>query len=128
MAKVAVCGSRSIDSYELVRDVLDHLLVPGDVILSGNAPGADRLGERYGAEAGLEVKIIPSQWEKHGLKGTMMRNEVILRSADVVICFWDGKSEGTRHMLEIARRAHKLLAEIAPDGRLRLFRNPRQLH
>ncbi len=127
MAKVAVGGSRSIESYQLICDVLDNLLVEGDVILSGNAPGADRLGERYGNENGYDVKLIPSEWEKHGLKATMMRNEVLLKACDFVICFWDGESEGTRHMIEIATREKKLLAEVGVDGRLRLGLNPRRL-
>ncbi len=128
MAKVAVGGSRTINSYELIKSVLDMLLVEGDIVLSGNAPGVDRFGERYAEEAGLEFKIIPSEWDKHGLKATMMRNEVILRSADFAICFWDGESQGTRHMLEIAKRERKLLAEVRPDGYLKLFLNPRRLY
>lgn len=127
MAKVAVGGSRSIESYDLVKGVLEQLLVRGDIVLSGNAPGTDRLGERYAQEAGLEYKIIPSEWEKHGFKATMMRNEVLLRSADFVIIFWDGASKGAGHMLEISKRAKKLLAEVRPDGYLRLFLNPRML-
>jgi predicted Rossmann fold nucleotide-binding protein DprA/Smf involved in DNA uptake len=125
MAKVAVGGSRSIDSQEMAEGVLDQLLVDGDVILSGNAPGVDRMGEEYARKRGLEVKIIPSEWDKHGFKATMMRNEVLLKSSDFVICFWDGQSEGTRHMLDIAKRARKLLAEVRPDGYLKLFLNPR---
>ncbi|MGB9711684.1 MAG: DUF2493 domain-containing protein [Dissulfurimicrobium sp.] len=127
MAKVAVCGSRSINSYGLVKDVLDQLLIEEDVVLSGNAPGVDRMGEEYARQRGLEVKIIPSEWAKHGLKATMMRNEVLLRSSDFVICFWDGLSEGAGHMLEISKRARKLLAEVRIDGYLKLFLNPRRL-
>ena len=127
MAKVAVGGSRSIEDFDLVKKVLDNLLVEGDVILSGNAPGADRLGERYGKENGYPVKLIPSEWEKHGLKATMMRNEVLLKACDFVICFWDGESKGTRHMLDIAIREKKLLAEVRPDGFLRLWLNPRRM-
>ncbi len=127
MAKIAVGGSRSFEDYELVKEVLDKLLIEGDVILSGNAPGADRLGERYGSESGLKVKIIPSEWEKHGLKATMMRNEVIVHTADLVIVFWDGESKGAKHMIDIAKRAKKLLAQVRPDGFLKLWLNPRRL-
>ena len=127
MAKVAVGGSRSFDSYELVKGVLDMLLVDEDILLSGNAPGADRLGERYAEENEMEWKIIPSEWDKHGLKATMMRNEVILKTADCAIIFWDRKSEGSRHMIDIALRAKKLLAIVYPDGNIKLHMNPRKL-
>jgi hypothetical protein len=127
MAKVGVGGSMSFDTYDLVKEVLDQLLVEGDIVLSGNAPGADRLGEEYARRTGLEYKIIPSEWDKHGLKATRMRNEVLLRSADFVICFWDGESEGAKHMLDIAKRTRKLLAEVRRDGYLRLFLNSRRL-
>ena len=125
MAKIAVGGSRSIDSYEMVSEVLGNLLRDEDIILSGNAPGADRLGERFGREKGIEVKIIPSEWDRHGFKATMMRNEVLLKSADYVICFWDGESKGTRHMMELALKSKKLLAEVRPDGYMKLYHNPR---
>lgn len=127
MAKVAIGGSRNVDSIELVTEVLDQILVEDDIILSGNAPGADRMGEEYARQRDMECKIIPSEWNKHGLKATMMRNEVILKAADFVICFWDGQSEGTKHMLDIAKRAKKLLAEVRPDGFLKLYMNPRRL-
>jgi len=126
MAKIAIGGSRSINSYELIKKVLDNLLMPGDIILSGNAPGADRLGERYAQEHGFEYKIIPSEWDKHGLKATMMRNEVLLNASDCLILFWDGKSEGSKHMLKIAKQSKKLLAEVRTDGFLKLELNPRK--
>ncbi len=127
MAKIAVAGSRSFDSYELIKNVLDMLMVSDDTLYSGNAPGADRLGERYAEENEIEWKIIPSEWDKHGLKATMMRNEVLLRSADCAIVFWDRKSEGSKHMIDIAKRAKKLLAVVFPDGNLKLYMNPRKL-
>lgn len=128
MAKVAVCGSRSFESYQIVEDVLKNVLIDGDVVLSGNAPGADRLGEEYAKKNGLEMKIIPSEWDRHGLKATMMRNDVLLKAADFVVCFWDGESQGTKHMLNISKRAKKLLAEVRLDGHLKLHLNPRLLH
>lgn len=125
MAKIGVCGSRSINSYELVASVLDKLLVEGDIILSGNAPGADQLGEEYALRNGFECRHVPSEWENHGPKATMLRNEVLLKAADYIICFWDGESEGTRHMIEIAKKAKKLLALVTKEGCMTLYLNPR---
>lgn len=127
MAKIAVSGSRSIDSYDLIGSVLDNLLVEGDIILSGNAPGADRLGEEYAEKNGYECRLVPSEWENHGPKATMLRNEVLLKACDFIICFWDGESEGAKHMVDIAKKAKKLLALVNSDGYIKLFMNPRLL-
>lgn len=127
MAKIAVGGSRNFIDYEVIKEVLDDLFLEGDTLLSGNAPGADRLGEKYAQEHGIEYKIIPSEWDKHGLKATMMRNEVLLKAADFTVLFWDGESEGSKHMIDIARRARKLLAVVRPDGWCKLYLNPRRL-
>ncbi len=127
MARIAVGGSRNFTDYNVIKEVLDDFFLEGDILLSGNAPGADRLGERYAAEHGIECKIIPSEWDKHGLKATMMRNEVLLRAADFAILFWDGESEGSKHMIDIALRAKKLLAVVRLDGWCRLYMNPRRL-
>lgn len=127
MAKIAVGGSRKFTDYDIISEILDDFFMEGDVLLSGNAPGADRLGEKYAKENSIEYKIIPSEWDKHGLKATMMRNEVLLKAADFAIIFWDGESEGSKHMIDIALRAKKLLAEVRPDGWCRLHLNPRRL-
>ena len=127
MAKIAVGGSRNFTDYEVIKAVLDDLFLEGDTLLSGNAPGADRLGEKYAQEHNIEFKIIPSEWDKHGLKATMMRNEVLLKSADFAVLFWDGESEGSKHMIDIALRARKLLAVVRPDGWCKLHLNPRRL-
>jgi hypothetical protein len=127
LAKIAVSGSRSIDSFDLVSAVLDNILVEGDIILSGNAPGADRLGEEYAEKNGYERRLVPSEWENHGPKATMLRNEVLLKACDFIICFWDGKSEGAKHMIDISKKAKKLLALVNSDGYIKLFMNPRLL-
>jgi hypothetical protein len=127
LAKIAISGSRSIDSFELVSNVLDNILVEGDILLSGNAPGVDRLGEEYARENGYECRLVPSEWENHGPKATMLRNEVLLKASDFIICFWDEKSEGAKHMIDIAKKAKKLLALVNPQGFVKLFMNPRLL-
>ena len=53
------------------------------------------------------VAWIRADWERFGRAAGMRRNEQLLQCVkpDVVIAFWDGKSPGTRNMIEHARAA-----------------------
>jgi hypothetical protein len=33
-----------------------------------------------------------------------MRNEEMARSSDAAVVFWDGKSKGTKHMIDISKK------------------------
>lgn len=107
--KIIVAGSRSFTDYSLLERKLDILLSrkvergePIEII-SGGARGADALGERYPRERGYECTVIPADWQKYGRSAGYRRNEQMAAMADAVVCFWDGQSPGTRHMIEIAR-------------------------
>jgi hypothetical protein len=71
-------------------------------IVSGTAAGADTLGERYAQEKGYEVKKFPAQWDLYGKSAGYKRNQQMAEYADGLIAFWDGKSRGTKHMIDIA--------------------------
>ena len=73
-------------------------------IVSGTAAGADTLGERYAQEKGYEVKKFPAQWDLYGKSAGYKRNQQMAEYADGLIAFWDGKSKGTKHMIDIANK------------------------
>lgn len=102
---IVVAGSRTFSDYEQLRDTLDQALsgILQPVIISGMARGADALGCRYAAERGLRVVQMPARWESDGKQAGYRRNERMGDRADQVICFWDGQSRGTRHMIELAQ-------------------------
>ena len=115
--KVVVCGSRGFKNYELLKSKLDTLLVnkidsSRVVILSGCARGADICGENYAIESWLDIERFPAQWEKYGKSAGPRRNELMLQQADAVVAFWDGKSRGTAHMIEITRKSGKPLRVV----------------
>jgi len=70
----------------------------------GDDAGADRLGEQWASKHGIPVKQFPAQWRKHGHSAGYKRNETMADNADALIALWDGKSRGTKHMIDIARR------------------------
>ena len=47
---------------------------------------------------------FPADWDKYGKAAGYKRNEEMARNADALIAFWDGKSRGTKHMIDLAKK------------------------
>ena len=107
-ARVIVAGGRRFNDYPLLERTLDRLIYRkcrrNEVeIVSGTAPGADTLGERWAHKRGYRVKQFPADWKEHGRAAGPLRNEQMGAYATHLIAFWDGHSSGTRHMIETAK-------------------------
>lgn len=114
--KVIIAGGRDFSNYELLQEKCDHLLrnkllTHNVEIVSGCARGADALGIKYAEELKLNVLKFPADWEKFGKRAGYLRNEQMAEVADVLIAFWDGKSKGTKHMIDLADK-YKLFVRI----------------
>lgn len=103
MLKVIIAGGRDFNDYAKVISVLSNLKHPFEVVC-GEARGADALGKRYANEHNLTVHSFPADWTTHGKSAGYKRNEQMAEFADACISFWDGKSRGTKHMIDIATR------------------------
>ncbi len=104
--KVIIAGSRIFNDYEILHQKCDYILskVSEVEIVSGTAYGADKLGKRYANEKGYRLTQFPADWEKYGKSAGYKRNEEMAKYADSLIAFWDGKSKGTKHMIDLAER------------------------
>ena len=104
--KVIIAGGRNFRDYDKLKESCDNILVNQKEvqIVSGTAAGADTLGERYAQEKGYEVKKFPAQWDLYGKSAGYKRNQQMAEYADGLIAFWDGKSKGTKHMIDIANK------------------------
>ena len=74
------------------------------VIISGHALGADSLDERYAQERGFKIETYPADWKKYGRAAGPIRNEQMANIANALIAFWDGKSKGTKNMINLAKK------------------------
>lgn len=106
---IIVAGSRGFNDYELLKKTLDSILISGKLcrIVSGTAQGADQLGERYAIERKQLIKRFPADWEKYGKRAGYIRNKEMGEYADAAIVFWDGKSRGTKMMIDIMKELGK---------------------
>ena len=105
--KVIIAGCRDFDDYELLKEKCDDFLQDEKkedvIIISGHASGTDALGERYAQERGFQLETYPADWKAHGRAAGSIRNARMASAANLLIAFWDGKSRGTKNMIETAK-------------------------
>ncbi len=110
MYKVRICGCRDFFDYELLKEKCLFYLsdkLPDVIIYSGNGRGADSMGEQFAHEIGLEPVIYKPDWDFDGKSAGPKNNEKIVKEVDAAICFWDGKSRGTKHTIDFCIKHNK---------------------
>jgi YspA, cpYpsA-related SLOG family len=105
---VVIAGTRSFHDYAVLeRAINESGWLIGEVV-SGCANGVDQLGERWAAQHGIPVRKFPAQW-RHPTTGEFdkaagfRRNSQMAHYASGLIALWDGKSPGTKHMIQQIR-------------------------
>jgi hypothetical protein len=103
---VIIAGGRDFDDYGLLKKKCSHILInlPKAVIVSRGAKGADTLGETFAASKNFSVIRFRADWTLYGKRAGIIRNTEMAVNSDALIAFWDGKSSGTKHMIEEAKR------------------------
>jgi hypothetical protein len=107
--RVIITGSRDWSdpnaARKLIADRLFDLPVES-VIVHGAARGADRFAHQEAQKLGLLVEPHPADWDTYGKSAGFRRNaEMISLGADLVLAFWNGKSNGTKHTIDLAHKA-----------------------
>lgn len=98
--KVAIICSRNL----VVSDLQRYL--PDDVteIISGGAIGIDSCARSYARENKIKLTEFLPEYEKYGRGAPLKRNLQIIAYADMVIAFWDGKSRGTKFVIDQCKK------------------------
>lgn len=102
--RVIIAGSRDITDYKQVEAAYLSSNIPITEIVSGGARGVDALGEQVAKNFGIPIKVFPADWDKHGKRAGPLRNIQMAEYADGLIAIWDGKSKGTKHMIDQANK------------------------
>lgn len=113
--RIVVCGGRDFDDYKLLKLTLKEYINGLDivdlnqiVVISGAARGADTLGEHFAYDYQIAVRIFPAKWDELGKRAGWVRNAEMAKYAaekhGVLFAFWDGKSRGTKNMIDLANR------------------------
>lgn len=110
--KVAIIGSRNIAKVDLSK------FIPSGTteIISGGAKGVDTLAKEYALENDLKLTEFLPEYERYGRGAPLKRNITIIENADIVLAFWDGKSRGTKFVIDNCHsRNIPVRVYLAPD-------------
>lgn len=98
--KVAVVGSRSL----CVEHLEEYLPKGTTEIISGGAEGVDTSAREYALEHGLKLTEFLPEYSRYKRSAPLKRNLTIIENADLVLAFWDGKSRGTKYVIEQCKK------------------------
>ena len=96
--KIIIAGSRSITNEKWIFVRIHCTLrawevTEGYLVLSGAYPtGPDKIAIDWATTHGVKVELFPADWDRHD------RAE----AATHLIAFWDGRSRGTKSMINEA--------------------------
>ena len=103
--KLCIFGSRDFTDYDLLSQKASEINF--DTLVCGEAKGADSLGKSYALSNGIEILSYPANWNMYGNRAGYIRNVQMAKVCDHGLCFWDGKSKGTKMMIEITAKLGK---------------------
>ena len=108
--KVAVIGSRGLH----VDHLEDYLPKGVTEIVSGGAKGIDTCAKDYALQHGLKLTEFLPEYEKYGRGAPLRRNITIIEYADLVLAFWDGRSRGTKYVIDNCKKRNIPVAVYQP--------------
>lgn len=98
--KTAIIGSRGIENVDLSK----YIPSGTDEIISGGAKGVDTLARSYALENKIKITEFLPKYKLYGRGAPLKRNIEIIENADMVLEFWDGKSHGTKYVIENCKK------------------------
>ena len=103
--KTIIAGGRDFEDFSLLKRVLEQE-IPWKItsVVCGGATGADENGEIWALSQKIPVEYFNANWNKFGKSAGVRRNTEMAKNAEALIVFWDGKSKGTRNMLQTAHK------------------------
>lgn len=110
--KLIVAGGRDFTDTNRMIAELQKLVESGEItdspeLVCGMARGADMLAYSLWANNKMPIHNFPANWDKYGKSAGYRRNQEMGEFADAAVCFWDGNSKGTKHMIDIMQKLNK---------------------
>ena len=94
--RTAVIGSRNLS----VADLGAYLPEGTEEIVSGGAKSVDASAREYAQAHGVRLTEFLPDYRRYGKGAPLRRNIDIIEHADTVLAFWDGRSRGTKFVID----------------------------
>lgn len=110
---VLICGSRSIKNLQISRYIRPESCA---AIVHGAAIGVDTIADSWAKANNLETVIYKPNYKVYGKRAPLVRDEEMAEFCDVIICFWDGKSRGSKYTCDYGRKiGRKVIVHLIQD-------------
>ena len=104
--KIAIIGSRNLK----IADLGKYLPENTTEIVSGGAKGVDTDAREYAEKNKIPLREFLPDYRRYVRGAPLKRNMEIIEYADKVIAFWDGKSRGTKFVIDNCKKTGKEVA------------------
>lgn len=99
--RLLIAGSRDIVDDALVEEAYHRLGIRAIEIISGMAKGVDKSAVVLSDKVQIPLCKMPADWDLHKKSAGYIRNQAMALRAGFALIIWDGKSKGTKHMIDI---------------------------
>lgn len=120
--RLIIAGGRDFNDINILVSCLNIVIAGVSKnsleIVTGMAAGADMLGYEVAKHNGIIYKEFPAKWDdlnvpkckvitrrdgtQYNVLAGYNRNEEMADYADTLLAIWDGRSKGTKHMIDLA--------------------------
>lgn len=100
--RTIIAGSRSVHHFADLESAISKIDWKIESVICGEAKGADLLGKQWAKIRKIPIDSHPADWDTYGKSAGYIRNAEMAKNADALIALWDGKSPGTKSMIDLA--------------------------
>lgn len=93
---IVIIGSRNLKVLDLEKYIPEGTTE----IVSGGARGIDSCAKEYAVKNKIKITEFLPEYDKYGRVAPLKRNDLIIDYSDMVLAFWDGKSRGTKYVID----------------------------
>ena len=114
--RVAVIGSRTLH----LENLRDYLPDETTEIVSGGAKGIDADAKKYALDNEIVLTEFLPDYQRYGRGAPLKRNIQIVEYADMVLAVWDGKSRGTKFVIEHCQKRNvplQIIYQMSQDSK-----------
>jgi hypothetical protein len=125
--RLIIAGSRSLTNYKLINKAIQFTNIDINAIsevISGCAKGIDNCAILWAEYNNKKITRFPAMWKdiesdpclirrnkygKYNALAGIVRNKQMGDYADALLAIWDGKSSGTKNMIEYMQSLNKIV-------------------